>query len=65
MLDGVKLADEGRDAIMHGLTQAWEGRKDLSRQLTELRETVASLETLIFEQSQKIDNLRQRLDNTP
>lgn len=62
LLDGVKRADEGRDEIMRGLEEAWAGRKDLDQQLTDLRETVAGLETLIFEQSRKIDALRQRLD---
>jgi len=63
MLDGVKLADEGRDEIMRGLEQSWAARKDLGSQITDLRDTVASLEALIFEQSKKIDELRQRLDN--
>lgn len=61
MLEGVKLADEGRDEIMRGLEEAWEGRRDLDQQLADIRDTVASLEKLIFEQSAQIKALRQQL----
>lgn len=68
MLAGVKLADEGRDEIMAGLEQAWDARKDLDQQLTDLREAVATLQTLVLEQgqalleqSQTINKLRDEL----
>jgi hypothetical protein len=61
LLDGVRMADEGRDEIMRGLEEAWSGRKDLDVQLAELRDTVTSLEALVFEQSKKIDDLRNRM----
>ena len=62
LLEGVRQADEGRDEIMRVLTEAWEGRKDLGQQLTDLRETITSLEGLVLEQSRKIDELYRRLD---
>ena len=54
MLQGVKLADEGRDEIMAGLEAAWKARTDLDGQLQALRESVAALQALILEQGETI-----------
>lgn len=57
LLDGVKAA-------------AWARRTDLDAQLgglretlTDMRETIAGLKTVVVEQSRTIDALRQRLDH--
>jgi hypothetical protein len=62
MLEGVRMADEGRDEIMKGLEAAWEGRKDLDTQITEMRETIGRLETLVMEQGRNLRALRDRLN---
>lgn len=62
LLDGVKLADEGRDEIMRGLEEAWAGRTDLDHQMQDLRETVATLQSIVLEQTREIRELRERLD---
>jgi hypothetical protein len=61
MLDGVRLADEGRDEIMRGLEAAWSARRDLDTQLTDLRETVERLQVMILEQGQELKRLREGL----
>ena len=61
LLAGVKQADEGRDEIMAGLEAAWAGRRDLDGQLTELRETVTTLQAMILEQGRQIAALREQL----
>jgi hypothetical protein len=39
MLEGVKLADEGRDEIMRGMEEAWEGQiKEQSTHIKEMRQ---------------------------
>ena len=50
MLEGIRLADEGRDQIMRGLEAAWDGRKNLTVRLTELQETAARLDQLVLDQ---------------
>lgn len=62
MLDGVRLADEGRDEIMRGLEAAWAARRDLGTQLSELRETIQRLETLVLDQGRELKQLRERLN---
>lgn len=62
LLEGVKLADEGRDEIMRGLEEAWAGRTDLDHTIQDLRETVATLQAMVLEQTRQIRDLRERLD---
>lgn len=60
ILDGIKLADEGRDQVMEGLEEALAGGTDLKTQLADLRESVEVLRGLIMEQGQEIKALRER-----
>jgi hypothetical protein len=62
MLEGMRQVDAGRDEVMRGLEAAWQGRKDLDSQLTELRETIGELQRLVLEQGQELKHLRERLN---
>ena len=46
MLDGVRLADEGRDEIMRGLEEEWAARNDLGSQMIDLRERLTRLKAI-------------------
>jgi hypothetical protein len=55
------MADEGRDEIMAGLEAASAARTDISKQLMDLRDTVAQLQAIVMEQSRELTRLRQEL----
>lgn len=62
MLEGIRLADEGRDEIMRGLEDAWAGRRDLDGHIHDLEETIGELKALIVDQGAQLTALRERLD---
>lgn len=64
IIDGIKLADEGRDQVMEGLEEALAGRLDLTTQIADLRESVEVLRGLILEQGKEIKELRARLNGS-
>lgn len=59
ILEGIRMADEGRDEVMAGLEESMSGRTDLETQIADLRESVEVLRGLILEQGQELKRLRE------
>ncbi len=47
MLEGIRIYDNGRDIMMEGLQKAWDGTRDLQRDMADLKERVEYLERVI------------------
>jgi hypothetical protein len=70
MLDGLKLADEGRNEVLHGLEEVWVARKDLhNTEMRDLRETIDEFQRALIQELRQLTRhmadlreMRQRLD---